>query len=270
MSKHSLTDGFYHVPIVDLGTRLRDNFGLRIREHSAFGDGSVGKHAPNSYHYYDEAIDVTDHRPDVIDGVSWQKRTGNLQNLLSGSGAEIIGPNSGDPGHSTHLHLAAKDGMFKLTPKQYGYLFGGQAGGKNSTFTLDPDTDYTGMFPKPTHNADGTPKDPDSDAQEGLTKYVDKLKTAKQAVEDNGNDFGSMKSKRLGAALAGAQESIIQQRMDNGEQFGYTKVEVPKDPTPSQEADPATETDVAPTPTPTPTKTRIAETITSKEDDDKE
>ena len=33
-------DGYYHIPIVDLGQRLRDNFGLRIREHSAFGDGS--------------------------------------------------------------------------------------------------------------------------------------------------------------------------------------------------------------------------------------
>ena len=123
-------DGLYHVPIVQLGQRLRDNFGLRIREHSAFGDGSIGKHAPNSYHKYDEAIDVTDHRPDVIDGVDWTTRTGNLQNLLKGSGAEIIGPNSGDPGHSTHLHLAAKGGLFKLNQQQYDTLFGGNAGGK--------------------------------------------------------------------------------------------------------------------------------------------
>lgn len=127
-------DGLYHVPIVQLGQRLRDNFGLRIREHSAFGDGNVGNHAKNSYHYYDEAIDVTDHRPDVIDGVDWTTRTGNLQSLLKGSGAEIIGPNSGDPGHSTHLHLAAKDGLFKLNQQQYDTLFGGNAGGKNATF----------------------------------------------------------------------------------------------------------------------------------------
>ena len=31
-------DGYYHVPIVDLGTRLRDNFGLTIKEHSHFDE----------------------------------------------------------------------------------------------------------------------------------------------------------------------------------------------------------------------------------------
>lgn len=134
MSYTLQSDGKYHVPIVALGERLRDNFGLRIREHSAFGDGSVGKHAPNSYHYYDEAIDVTDHRDDVIDGVDWKTRTGNLQNILAGSGAEIIGPNSGDPNHSTHLHLAAKDGIFRLNENQYNTLFGGNAGGQLATF----------------------------------------------------------------------------------------------------------------------------------------
>ena len=140
-------DGLYHVPIVQLGQRLRDNFGLRIREHSAFGDGSIGKHAPNSYHKYDEAIDVTDHRPDVIDGVDWTTRTGNLQNLLKGSGAEIIGPNSGDPGHSTHLHLAAKGGLFKLNQQQYDTLFGGKqkdilkGGAGTDTFRLSKGKD---------------------------------------------------------------------------------------------------------------------------------
>ena len=125
-------DGKYHVPIVALGERLRDNFGLRIREHSAFGDGSVGSHAPNSYHYYDEAIDVTDHRTDIIDGVSWKDRTANLRNLLSGSGAEVLGP--GDKGHDEHLHLAATDGIFKFNQEQYDTLFGGNAGGKLATF----------------------------------------------------------------------------------------------------------------------------------------
>lgn len=125
-------DGFYHIPIVDFGTRLRDHFGLDVGEHSAFG--SVGKHAPNSYHYYGEAIDVRDWRPDVIDGVDWRTRTGNLQSLLKGVGPEVIGPNSGDPGHSTHLHLAAKGGVFKLTPQQYATFYGGGIGGKNATF----------------------------------------------------------------------------------------------------------------------------------------
>jgi len=126
-------DGFYHIPIIDLGERLRDNFGLTIREHEHF-DPVDPVHAPNSYHKYGYAIDVQDHRPDIIDGVDWKTRTKNLETLLQGSGAEIYGPNSGVPGHGTHLHLAADGGIFKLNDKQYQYLFGGQAGGRNATF----------------------------------------------------------------------------------------------------------------------------------------
>ena len=125
--------GQYLVPIVDFGNRLQDNFGLRVREHSAFG-GVSPVHAPNSYHKYDEAIDITDWRDDTIDGVGWQTRTGNLQNLLAGAGPEVIGPNSGDPNHSTHLHLAAKDGLLTLNEDQYKYFFGGDAGGLRATF----------------------------------------------------------------------------------------------------------------------------------------
>ena len=126
------SDGLYHVPIVDLGTRLRDNFGLTIKEHSHF-DTVDPVHSSNSYHYYDEAIDVQDWRDDVIDGVGWQDRTKNLRDLMRGSGAEVIGP--GDmAGHDRHLHLAAKDGVFKLNQQQYDTLFGGGAGGKSATF----------------------------------------------------------------------------------------------------------------------------------------
>ena len=78
MSYTIQADGTYHIPIVALGNRLQDNFGLRVREHSAFG-GVGGGHAPNSYHKYDEALDVTDWRADNIDGVDWKTRTGNLQ-----------------------------------------------------------------------------------------------------------------------------------------------------------------------------------------------
>jgi len=127
-------DGRYHIPIVALGERLRDNFGLTIREHPHF-DPVDGDHADNSYHYYGEAIDVQDWRPDVINGVDWRTRTGNLENMLQGSGVEVLGPNSGFPDHDTHLHLAAEGGIFKLNPKQYDYFFGGNAGGMNATFT---------------------------------------------------------------------------------------------------------------------------------------
>jgi len=51
-------------------------------------------------------------------------------------------------------------------------------------------------------------------------------KTAKEVVDGLGNNFGSMKSQRLGAALQGAQESIIQKRLDNGENFGTITEEI--------------------------------------------
>ena len=127
------SDGLYHIPIVPLGERLRDNFGLTIREHEHF-DPVDNVHSPNSYHYHGEAIDVQDWRADSIDGVSWKDRTKNLESLLQGSGAEIIGPGSGVSGHDSHLHLAAKGGLFKLNQNQYDTLFGGNAGGKSATF----------------------------------------------------------------------------------------------------------------------------------------
>jgi len=128
------SDGLYTVGIVELGERLRDNFGLTIVEHPAFG-GVTDVHARNSHHDYSEAIDVQDWRPDVINGVHWTDRTANLRNLLRGSGHEVLGP--GDPGHSTHLHLGNHGGTFSLNQQQYDYLFGGNSGGKNATFVLN-------------------------------------------------------------------------------------------------------------------------------------
>ena len=132
MSYQLQSDGFYHVPIIAVGERLRDNFGLTIREHNHF-DKVDRVHSPNSYHYYGEAIDVQDWRDDVIDGVHWKDRTANLRNIFRGSGAEVLGP--GDKGHDTHVHLAAKDGIFKFNQAQYETLFGGGAGGKLATFS---------------------------------------------------------------------------------------------------------------------------------------
>ena len=146
-------DGNYLVPIVSLGERLRDNFGLTIKEHSHF-DKVDNVHSPNSYHYYDEALDIQDWRggsgagAEGFNGVGYQQRTKNLRDLMRGSGAEVIGP--GDmKGHDTHLHLAAKGGIFKLNEDQYNYLFSDTSGGRSSTFApltpssstpLDPST----------------------------------------------------------------------------------------------------------------------------------
>ena len=222
-------DGKYHIPIVALGERLRDNFGLRVREHEAFG-GVSPVHAQNSYHDYGEAIDVTDWRDDNLGGVDWKTRTGNLENLLKGSGAEIFGPNSGVAGHDTHLHLAAKGGIFKLNQQQYDTLFGGNAGGKNATFggftagsgTVDQKDDgATALQPSQPGETETVLKNTSApEAKERAIKFVTRNKTAGESVKDFGNEFAKMESKRLGDALAGAQESIIQRRMDAGETFG--------------------------------------------------
>ena len=126
-------NGMYSVPLTAVGRRLRDNFGLRIVEHPEFGGVSKGVHAPNSYHDFGEAIDIQDWRADNINGVDWKTRTANLARLLQGSGPEVLGP--GVKGHNTHLHLAATNGMLNLNENQYQYLFGGNSGGAQSTFT---------------------------------------------------------------------------------------------------------------------------------------
>jgi len=177
-------DGFYHVPIVDLGTRLRDNFGLTIKEHSHFD--TVDKvHAPNSYHYYDEALDIQDWRggpgegAEGFDGVGFKKRTSNLCDLMRGSGAEVIGP--GDmAGHETHLHLAAKDGIFKLNEQQYQHLFGGKAGGKNATFA--PLSSFTP--PETPQQPDGTPKLAQVEAKTRAQEYSKMSKAEMNSAYD--------------------------------------------------------------------------------------
>ena len=50
-------NGLYQVPLVDFGKQLQSR-GWNIGEHSQFG-GNSGGHAPNSYHNYDEALDIT-------------------------------------------------------------------------------------------------------------------------------------------------------------------------------------------------------------------
>lgn len=172
MSFELQSDGTYHVPIIALGERLRDNFGLTIREHEHF-DPVDNVHAPNSYHKFGEAIDVQDWRDDVIDGVGWRERTGNLERLLQGSGAEILGPNSGVSGHDSHLHLAAKGGIFKLNQEQYDTLFGGGAGGSAATFS---------SFTPP--ETPRTPTDSQVEAKERAQNYKEMSKAQLDAAYD--------------------------------------------------------------------------------------
>lgn len=107
--------------IVDIGKEL-EKHGLRVGENPAFGSGKVGKHAPGSYHYAGQAIDVTDWRPDVAPAfaggkpIPWKQRTGELSYRAKKSGlfTEALGP--GDRGHDTHVHLALKDRV-QATPQ---------------------------------------------------------------------------------------------------------------------------------------------------------
>ncbi len=219
-------DNYYYVPIVALGKRLRDNFGLNVVEHPAFGGVTPGVHAKNSFHKYDEAIDVRDYRDDVIDGVDWKTRTGNLQSLLAGSGDEVIGPLSGDPNHATHLHLAAKDGMFKLDDAQYEALFGGKSGGQLATFVKSnlPHSHEDTQIPFVNNDSDIDSLKLQQEAVERVKQY--QANTAKEVVQSFNNDFDQMKSQRLANSLKAAQEQIIQQRIDSGMDFGGKMVEI--------------------------------------------
>jgi hypothetical protein len=105
--------------IADIGREFQ-KYGLTVKEHPEFG--GVGGHAPNSYHYYGEAIDVTDWRPDLApeykggEPKDWRVRTANLIQRARQSRLfnETLGP--GDKGHDTHAHLALKDTV-QATPQ---------------------------------------------------------------------------------------------------------------------------------------------------------
>lgn len=113
------------MPIVPVGKALQ-GYGLRVGEHRAFGP--VGKHADNSYHYHDEAIDVTDWRADVGpeyeggEALPWQERTKRLMQRARqlGSFDEVLGP--GDKGHPTHVHLARRKDRAPLAAEQLEWL----------------------------------------------------------------------------------------------------------------------------------------------------
>jgi len=101
------------VDITRFGRELQ-NRGWTVGENPAFGTGKVGKHAPGSYHYAGNAIDVTRMGPDYASAFpggpirSWKDLTGDLKYRAKKTGlfTEVLGP--GDPGHSTHTHLALK------------------------------------------------------------------------------------------------------------------------------------------------------------------
>jgi hypothetical protein len=118
------------VYITDIAKELQ-KFGWTPGEHPNVGTGRVGKHAPGSYHYSGQAIDVTRQGPDKSAAYaggperSWQELTGDLKYRAKKSGlfTEVLGP--GDPGHSTHTHLALK-GPVNTTPEMMQWIATGR------------------------------------------------------------------------------------------------------------------------------------------------
>jgi hypothetical protein len=114
-------DGLYQIPLVDFGKHLQGR-GWNIGEHSAFG-GNSGGHAENSYHKYDEALDITwkDNKYGDYDPsgkVKWDDWTDQLGSRLAGSGPEVLHRSKDAKGHGTHVHLAAKNGVLNFTEAQ--------------------------------------------------------------------------------------------------------------------------------------------------------
>lgn len=114
-------NGLYQVPLVDFGKHLQGR-GWSIGEHSQFG-GNTGGHAANSYHNYDEALDITWKDNDYGDydpsgKVKWDDWTDQLGTRLAGAGPEVLHRSKDAEGHGTHVHLAAKGGMLNFTEAQ--------------------------------------------------------------------------------------------------------------------------------------------------------
>jgi hypothetical protein len=117
--------------IVDVG-RFLQKYGWNVGENSNFGTGRVGGHAPGSYHYGGQAIDVTvpqgqDVAPAFAGGkpIPWKQRTGELSWRAKQLGVfpEALGP--GDAGHDTHVHLALPEKQ-ALTDQQLEWLATGR------------------------------------------------------------------------------------------------------------------------------------------------
>ena len=95
---------------------------------------------------------------------------------------------------------------------------------KNNVLSEGAVTDGVSLLPgTPGANADVSEVTPQQKAKEKAQAW--KAFTAADVVEGFGNDFGSMKSSRLGDALAGAQESIVKKRFPD-ENFGGRMVTV--------------------------------------------
>ena len=145
--------------IVDVG-RFLQKYGWNVGENPNFGTGRVGGHAPGSYHYGGQAIDVTvpqgqDVAPAFVGGkpIPWKQRTGELSWRAKQLGVfpEALGP--GDAGHDTHVHLALPEKK-ALTDQQLEWLATGR--------TKDEQGRLTDVIPASTQTQQPQPQQPQS------------------------------------------------------------------------------------------------------------
>ena len=182
-------------------------------ERSALLQRAAGAHAPRegylSFDYY---------APTVGNNRFHKSAEGAPIFVAGAEGLKIEGGSGGGYGNYAAVigadgQVLSKSGHGDNRQAAYGGgVFGGGASISGGGVNVDV-ADATGQ----------TISTPQQEAVERVQQY--KANTAEDVVKNFGNDFGSMKSNRLGDALAGAQQNIIQKRMDNGESFGGKMVE---------------------------------------------
>jgi hypothetical protein len=187
---YQVKSGLYQIPIVDFGKQLQGR-GWNVAEHSAFG-GNSGGHADNSYHNYDEAIDITWKNNQYGDfdpsgKIGWADWTDQLGGRLKGAGPEVL-HRSNDPNHGTHVHLAAKNGVLQLTAGQmndFGFMMDGkpivaQPGEENRATAKKKAQDYSNMSKSQMNSSYDAMRDKPNASKEGMKMheaYFNKPKT---------------------------------------------------------------------------------------------
>jgi hypothetical protein len=181
------------VYITDIGRQLQ-KYGWTVGENPAFGTGRVGKHAPGSHHYSGNAIDVTRQGADMSAAYaggpkkSWQDLTGELKFRAKQSNlfTEALGP--GDPGHSTHTHLALK-GPVNTTPEMVQWI----ATGRYKT----PEGKLTDVMPGAAPSQQASPEASTDTLLKALFQLGEKEKQASLADQLIGGAVAQAIQKRL-------------------------------------------------------------------------
>ena len=189
------------INIVDIGKGLQKYGGWTISQQPYFGP--VGKHAPGSYHYSGNAIDVTRQGPDMSAAYpgaperSWKDLTGDLryraeQAKKAGFLTEVLGP--GDKGHDTHVHLAldpALNGNANVTPELLQWIATGR--------TKTKDNQLTDVMPG------AAPQQQTTSAENATNSLLEQLFNLNQKQKEV-----SLKDQLLGNAMAQAIQNRLQ------------------------------------------------------------